>query len=85
MPHQAEKTERVDARSMARALGPESLSAESMRAWVVDGGVAVEAGGYVGLATRDARQFVAASASLGIEMGAWHYATICDEGFSAGH
>jgi hypothetical protein len=37
------------------------------------------------LATRDARQFVSASASLGIEMGAWDYATIRDEGSSAGH
>jgi hypothetical protein len=78
---QAGEPARVDARSMATALGPESLRAESMRAWVVDGGVAVEAGdGYVGLATRDARQFLAASASLGIEMGAWDYATLRDEG-----
>jgi hypothetical protein len=80
------KAERVGAGSMAGALGPESFGAESMRAWLVDGGVAVDAGGgYVGLATRDARQFVSASASLGIEMGAWDYATIRDEGSSAGH
>jgi hypothetical protein len=77
---QPEKAGRVDARSMARALGSEALITESMRAWLVDGGVAMGAGdGYIGLATREAQQFVDASALLGIEIGGWDYATIRDD------
>jgi hypothetical protein len=51
-----------------------------MRAWLVENGVALVAGDdYLGLATRDAASFVAASARLGVAIEAWDYATLRDE------
>ncbi len=71
---------RLDAAAMTKAFGAPSLLAEGMSAWLVEGGVAIDAGdGYVGLATRDAAAFESASALLGLELGAWDYATARDD------
>ncbi len=62
------------------ALGPPSLEAETMTAWLVSGGVLLHAGdGYVGLATRDAESFRRASSSIGLDIAKWDYATLHDE------
>lgn len=64
---------------MTRAFGAPSLVAEGMTAWLMEGGVAIDAGdGYVGLATRDAAAFESASALLGLEVSAWDHATLRD-------
>ena len=60
-------------------LGTAILVTASMRAWLVDGGVATKAGEMLGLATREPRQFEAASLRLGIAIDDWDYATISDE------
>lgn len=72
---------RVDPTTMARAFGTPFLVAQGMKAWVVDRGVAIDAGdGYLGLAARDAAAFESASARLGLALEAWDYATLRDEG-----
>ena len=77
---QPARGQRVDARSLTRALGPSLLVTTGMRAWLVAGGVAVLAGrSYLGLATRKAAQFRAASARLGVELDAWDWATVQDQ------
>jgi hypothetical protein len=71
---------RVDSVAMTRAYGPPSLVTEGMSAWLVDGGVAIDAGdGFIGLATRGAAEFLSASALLGLELVAWDHATLRDD------
>jgi hypothetical protein len=70
---------RVDSTALTDAFGAAALATDGMRVWLVDGGVAVDAGdGYLGLATRDADQFKAASARVGIALESWDYATVRD-------
>lgn len=65
--------------SVEEKLGAPTFASETIRAWLVDGGVATEAeGGHVGLATRTEDAFVAASARLGLEVDDWDYATVVD-------
>lgn len=77
---QPAEARRIDAAGMTAAFGAPSLVTEGMQAWLVDGGVAVDAGdGYLGLATRNAADFESASARLGLELDDWDYATLRDE------
>lgn len=67
------------ARAFRDSLGEPALETAGMLAWLVDGGVFVDARGYLGLATREASQFEAACVGLGIEVEDWDYATLTDE------
>jgi hypothetical protein len=50
-----------------------------MTAWLIEGGVvALVTPAYLGLATRSAAHFVAASKDLGVELGDWDRATLQD-------
>ncbi|MFI5300991.1 MAG: hypothetical protein ACHREM_23155 [Polyangiales bacterium] len=77
---QPDSPTRIDSGAITSQLGPAEFMTDGMRAWLVVGGVLVDAGGgYIGLATRAAEQFEAASARLGIVIDSWDYATIRDE------
>lgn len=66
--------------SLSRQMGTPSLETATMRAGLVDGGVAVDAvGALIGLATREPPQFSSACERMGIPIEAWDYATLRDE------
>lgn len=55
------------------------LASRGMKAWWVEGGVVVLAGkDCLGLATRTAERFTAASTELGLEVAEWDFATLQD-------
>jgi hypothetical protein len=65
--------------SLTVALGAPALHGIGLLAWLVDAGVVVDTGdGFVGLATRSAEAFRAASARIGIEVARWDYSTLED-------
>jgi hypothetical protein len=68
---------RVDTGSMTKALGSPALTTPGLTAWLVEGGVAVATeGDFVGLATREAKEFLSASARLGLTLEQWSYSTL---------
>ncbi len=76
---QEERRSRGSSRLEAR-LGPPSLHTPGLDAWLVEGGVALDAEGYLGLATWDAAKFIAATELIGVAVEDWDYATVTDEG-----
>lgn len=77
--HEPGRGPTVDVDRMTNALGPPALKTAGLTAWLVEGGVAVAAeGGFVGLATREAKPFLSVSASLGLAVEDWSYSTLRD-------
>lgn len=76
---QPENRRRVDATALTRELGAPGVATDSMSAWLIDGGVVIDAGdGYVGLAARTELEFRAAGERMGIDLAQWDYATVRD-------
>ena len=62
---------------IADILGEPALVTDSMKAWLVPGGVCVDAGdGYLALAARDQATFEATAKSLGVAPTAWDWSTL---------
>lgn len=65
---------------VSEVLGDPELVTDSMMAWLVDGGVCIDAGGgYLGLATRDAAAFERTSQRLNMAIADWDWAELQED------